>query len=516
MPDQPLLLELPEQPAPVHVVVKSEPGPKKYIPIDRQQMIMRAVDVENLISADHKARDIWELVGKLDLSGFEERIQSMEGKAGRSGWPPRLLVSIWVYGYSEQITSARELARSMEYEPGLCWLAGLAKINHHTLSDFRVGCKKELDELFTQVLVALEETNIISLDRVMHDGTKIRARAGASSFRREKTVEEKLARVKELVEQDPQVEASKQRERGQERARREQTERVEQALQQLEQIKSKCRTEQERERARVSVSEPEARIMKHGDNAFAPSYNVQVTTEARGGVIVGVDLTQKAEDSAALDPAMDEVKKNLGCEPKQVVADGGFTNQQTVEKMDARGIDFIGSLRDPKERSEAAMKSVGIDPNYAPHFFILQPETDTLCCPAGKQLRSVRQSRKGDRRYRQYQADGADCSRCEHQPRCCPKSRSEGRTVSRLEQEPEVMARFRSKMASEEAQTIYGQRGAVAEFPFAVLKERFGLRKFRVFGMSKARTEAVWACLTHNLMIWCRVLGAQTMVAQAA
>ena len=78
------------------------------------------------------------------------------------------------------------------------------------------------------------------------------------------------------------------------------------------------------------------------------------------------------------------------------------------------------------------------------------------------------------------------------------------------------MARFRSKMASEEAQTIYGQRGAVAEFPFAVLKERFGLRKFRVFGMSKARTEAVWACLTHNLMIWCRVLGAQTMVAQAA
>ena len=160
------------------------------------------------------------------------------------------------------------------------------------------------------------------------------------------------------------------------------------------------------------------------------------------------------------------------------------------------------------------MKSVGIDPQYAPHFFILQPDTDTLCCPAGKRLKYVRQSRKGDRLYRQYQADGVDCSRCAHQPRCCPKSPSQGRTVSRLAQEPEVMTRFRGKMASEEAQNIYKQRGAVAEFPFAVLKERFGLRKFRVFGMVKARTEVMWACLAHNLMIWKRVVQAQA--AQAA
>jgi transposase len=449
VPDQPLLLELPEQPAVEDPVGNSRgAAEKKYILIDRQQMTIRPVDVENLISADHKARAIWELIGKLDLSGFEQRTQSSEGQAGRAAWSPRLLISVWVYGYSEKISSARELARMMEYEPGLCWLAGLATINHHTLSDFRVGCRKELDELFQKLLVVLDEANIISLERVMHDGTKVRARAGASSFRREKTVEEKLAQAKELVEQDPQVDGSQQRQRAQQRARREQSECVEKALKQLRQIQRQCRTQQERERARVSVSEPEARIMKHGDHAYAPSYNVQVSTEARSGVIVGVDLTQKADDSAALDPAMEEVNRNLGRTPQQVVADGGYTNQQTVEKMAARNIDFIGSARDPKERSEAAMKSVGIDPQYAPHFFIFQPETDSLCCPAGKLLEYVRQSQKGDRRYRQYQADGADCSRCEHQLRCCPKSPSQGRTVSRLEQEPAVMARlpsFRSR-----------------------------------------------------------------------
>jgi hypothetical protein len=86
-------------------------------------------------------------------------------------------------------------------------------INHHTLSDIQVDCKQELDELFQQLLVSLDEANIISLERVMHDGTKIGARAGTSSFRREPTVQEKLARAKELVDQDPQVDGSKQRQR---------------------------------------------------------------------------------------------------------------------------------------------------------------------------------------------------------------------------------------------------------------------------------------------------------------
>ena len=87
--------------------------------------------------------------------------------------------------------------------------------------------------------------------------------------------------------------------------------------------------------------------------------------------------------------------------------------------------------------------------------------------------------------------------------------------VSRLESENEVVARFRSKMASEEAQQIYRQRGPVAEFPFAWIKDKFGMRKFRSFGIVKARTEAVWACLTHNAMIWHRLVWSYT-IPQAA
>jgi hypothetical protein len=266
------------------------------------------------------------------------------------------------------------------------------------------------------------------------------------------------------------------------------------------------------------VSDPEARLMKHGDNAIAPSYNVQVSTDAVAGVIVGVGVSQSAEDSHQLGPAMEEIRKNLGQEPKQVVADGGYTNRESIAEMEERKVDFIGSLPDAKERSEAAMKASGIDPKFAPHFFILQPESNTLECPAGNRMDYVGQSRKRGNHYRQYRAAGPDCVACQYQKQCCPRAPWKGRMVSLLEQEQVVVARFREKMAGQEAKQVYRQRGAVAEFPFACMKEKMGLRKFRGFGIKKARAEAMWACLTHNVMIWIRKVwpGRQEVAAAVA
>jgi hypothetical protein len=232
---------------------------------------------------------------------------------------------------------------------------------------------------------------------------------------------------------------------------------------------------------------------------------------------VGVQLTQSAEDSHQLVPAVDEVKKNLGRDPEQVVTDGGFTNRETIQQMEERGVDFIGSLADPKERAEAGVKAQGIDAKFAPHFFLLQPDSKTLQCPAGKQMQYVGQSRKRGNHYLQYRADGQDCLGCEYQKQCCPRTPEKGRMVSRLESEQAVVARFREKMSTPEAQAIYRQRAAVAEFPFAWIKEKFRLRKFRVLGMAKAGMEAMWACMTHNVMIWLRLSAAnpQTLLAAA-
>jgi transposase len=120
--------------------------------VNRQQMSWRAVDVEKLIGEDHPARAIWALVGRLDLRRFYEGIDSSAEQGGRPAFDPQLLISLWVYAYSQGIGSAREVARRCEFDPAFQWLTGLDEVNYHTLADFRVEKQKELDELFTQVV----------------------------------------------------------------------------------------------------------------------------------------------------------------------------------------------------------------------------------------------------------------------------------------------------------------------------------------------------------------------------
>jgi transposase len=124
----------------------------RYEAIDREQLSWRVVDVERLIGEEHPARAIWEFVGKLDLSGYSGEIRAVEGQAGRPAWDPRLLISLWVYAYSEGVGSARTIEELCEWEAGYQWLTGGRVVNAHTLSDFRVKHEQRLNELFVQVL----------------------------------------------------------------------------------------------------------------------------------------------------------------------------------------------------------------------------------------------------------------------------------------------------------------------------------------------------------------------------
>lgn len=512
---QPPLLEIPEQPLqPKPSVSKGRPKLKS---VNRQQITVRFIDLEVLIPADHKARAIWELVGRLKLSQFCESLRTAVGCAGRPAWDPHLLVSLWVYAYSEGISSAREIERLMEWEPAMQWLGGLETVNAHTLSSFRVEHQAALDELFAQLLTTLESAGLVSLQQVMHDGTKIQAQAGADSFRREKTLRQRLEEVRQVVKQmgEPAAEApAKDRQQAaRERADRERVARLERALEQMTELQAEQPTEKEKGEVRVSLTEPEARVMKHGDQAIMPSYNAQISTEASHKIIVGAHLSQCSSDAPSLLPAIEEVVRNLGQPPQQIVTDGGFTNRRNIVDSAARQIDLVGSLRDPQERSAAAMKALGIAPEFAPSAFRILADGERLECPAGCQLPRLRRNRKRGDLYQQYQARGADCRVCRYQAQCCPSKPEGGRTVSiRLEEQAEVAA-FRQKMETPEYKAIYRKRGEVAEFPNAWIKDKLGLWKFRVRGKVKAESELMWACLTYNIMQWVRLIGRQPATA---
>ncbi len=208
--------------------------------VNRQQMSWRAVDVERLVDEDHLARAIWTLIGRMDLGQFYQSIESSAEEGGRPAFDPQLLISLWVYAYSQGIGSAREVARRCEYDPAFQWLTGLQEVNYHTLADFRVEKQKELDELFTQVLAALSKEGLVTLDQVMQDGTKIRAQASPRSVHWENQIQTHVERARRRVAEmgDPRSEEASPREKqARARARRERQERLEKSLEELEKLR---------------------------------------------------------------------------------------------------------------------------------------------------------------------------------------------------------------------------------------------------------------------------------------
>ena len=102
-----------------------DPPLPRLASIDRSQLLLHTVDVERLIDEDHSARSIWHLVGRMNLSLYHAKIAALEGRAGRDHTAPQLLISLWLYPYSQGISSAREIARQCAFEPGFAWLCGL-------------------------------------------------------------------------------------------------------------------------------------------------------------------------------------------------------------------------------------------------------------------------------------------------------------------------------------------------------------------------------------------------------
>jgi transposase len=468
--------------------------------VNRQQLSWRAMDVEKLISEDHPARAIWTLVGRLDLSSFYRAIDSSAEEGGRPAFDPQLLISLWVYAYSQGIGSAREVARRCEYDPAFQWLTGLTEVNYHTLADFRVEKQQELDELFTQVLAALSKEGLITLEQVMQDGTKIKALASSRSFRQEETIREHLEQARQRVATmgDPRNdESSPKAKQAQARARREQQERLERALEELQKLQVRKDGRKPKRGPGVSTTDPQARVMKQSEEGFALSYNAQISADAAHGLIVGVAVTQAANDTGQLLPAVDQVEQRLNKRPQQMVADRGYTTRENIEEMTRREIDFLGAMR-------YVPRGANLPNRFPPNAFPYEPERDCCVCPEGKILQRQRQRKAGPGMiYHVFEARVEDCQACSRKLECCPDNKIHGRSVAHLEESPLVIA-FRKKMASEEAPK-YRRRGRIVEFCHAWIKSKLGLRQFHVRGLAKAQMEMLWACLPYNLQHWIRL-----------
>jgi len=321
-------------------------GPRRGRPrlrtANRTQIVFRAAPLDALIPDDHPARAVWDYVEGLDLSALYGRIKAVEHGPGRAPIDPRILMALWLYATIEGIGSARHLDKLCGAHAAFQWLVGDVAINYHTLSDFRTDHVELLDDMLTRGVAALMAEGLVDLNRVAQDGMRVRASAGAASFRRRPTLEEALAQAEAQVEalcaeleDDPA--ASDRREAGaRQRTARERAERVRAALGRLPELEARKKAG-ERDQARCSTTDADATVMKMGDGGFRPAYNVQFATDAGSQVITGVAVITSGSDAGQMAPMVEQVEERTGKVPPEWLVDGGFAQHDQIETVSAPG-----------------------------------------------------------------------------------------------------------------------------------------------------------------------------------
>jgi len=443
MHEQPLFEDLPP-------VVEPQPKPKTRRsqarvrrPV-RNQIEMVPRDLDESLAEDHPGRAIWTYLEQVDLEDFYGSIEAVEGEAGRPATDPQVLLAVWLLGTSEGVGSARRLARLCDQHDAYRWLRGGVPINYHMLADFRVAHRRALDELLTSILATLLSAGLVSLHRVAQDGLRVRASAGAASFRGKAGLDNALAQAQAQVRRlghainAPDMEVTRRQRAARERAARERQARVAEALAMLPEVqvvkqRQKYTLDQPRRarvsEPRVSTTDPEARVMHLPDGGFRPAYNVQLATDADSQLIVGVAISTRGTDQGEALPMAEQLAERTGQYPAEYLVDGGYVKRADITTLERRGASVYAPLRPPR----------------------------TL---------------------------------------------TSGRTAAtpRPDDSAEVIA-WRARMDTEAAKTIYRQRGATAECVNAHAR-RYGVLQFGVRGVDKVLSIMLLVAITHNLLRW--------------
>jgi transposase len=404
---------------------------------DREQMLMRPCSLDEMIADDHDARLVWQLVETWDLSRFLDAIRARGAMPGRSATDPKLLVALWLYAATQGVAGGRELARLCEQSDPYRWLRGTVPVNYHMLNDFRVAHAAALHDLLTQMLAVLIRGGLVTVGRIAQDGTRVRAGAGANSFKRRETIERALqqaqAHLEVIKRQAEQAEdATERRQAAEARAAQRKVDRMNRALEELakvEQAKAQQKAKPTKGKPpRASTTDPESRFLRMPDGGNRPAYNVQLAVDTESRAIVGVDVTNAGSDAGLAEPMRERIAEQTGEIVQEHLIDGGYVKLEDLDRAADTEPAVTLYMPVPRPRKE------GTDP---------------------------------------------------HQPK---------------KTDSDAVARWRQRMGTPEAKAIYKERASTIETVNAELKTERGLRPFRVRGVPKVRCVTLWCALAYNVM----------------
>jgi transposase len=422
-------------------------GDARVVVANRAQLSWDLINPDGWLSPDHRARLVVGFVETLDLTVLYDKIEAREGRVGRPAADPAVLFALWLLATMDGVGSARELDRLTRQDLAYRWVACGVPINYHGLSDFRVAHADVLDDLLTKTLAAFMAEGLFEADEIVVDGTKIKASAGKSSYKRALRLDEAEAKAKARVvalkaevDADPAA-SSRRTQAARARGLRQTQERIEKARAKLAEIEAEKAERAKRspkevagqKEARASLTDPQARRMRCADGAVRASYNVQIAATTDHGFVTALMATDRRNDSDLARPMVKQSEQRLGRPIKRVLADTGFAQ-----------VDDIAALSSRPE---------------APVGVYIHPPRDRTDVKPATLLRRQKQR----------------------------------------EREPQTIKDWRQRMTTSEAETIMKKRGRI-ERVNANFKNR-GFGTLLVRGLAKVQAIGLWHALAHNLTI---------------
>ena len=488
------------------------------------------------IAENDPVRIVDAVVEGLDLSGFKKLYR----ERGRCAYHPKMMLKVILYAYMNNIYSCRKIEKVIQRDIHYIWLASQERPDFVTINRFRNRVKKEINDIFTQVVLLLAERGFITLDVEYVDGTKIESKANKYTFVWRKSVEKNRARLQEkirvllgqiddVIAQDKAAEAEsveftpetlntlidelkdalaagpeladkEQRKRQREKKRR---------IKELEKHRDKLgeydgRLEQLGGRNSMSKTDPDATFMRMKEDAMnngqtKPGYNLQLSAENQ--FITDFALFPNPTDTLTLIPFFNSFLNRYGHLPPVAVADSGYGSEENYRFMDEAGMEAYVKYNRFHLEQRPRYKP---DPFHHDNFHY-NADGDYYVCPMGQHMTRVGTShsktasgyRSENARYRAQNCKGCPL-RC-----LCYKAKGDRRTIEVNHRLNQYKRKARELLTSEEGIRHRGRRCIEPEAVFGQMKSNMAYRRFRHFGKDKVTMDFAFFAIAFNIKKMC-------------
>jgi len=358
-------------------------------PMDRRQIALFAPSLDQNIGEGHPVRLVDEILRGLEWSEWESHYH---GAMGRPPIHPRVMASLILYGLTLGVRSSRKLQDACLNRLDFIWLGEGRQIDHSTFAEFRTRFGPQIRAMFRQLVRVAMEVGVVRLNQVAFDGTMVKADNGRYNTARIKEVEAALEKVDRQVQQMlDQAQEEDRRDAGlygaesspgklpRELADLKKRQRaLGEAMEALKAMEARRagRKDVSRKGPQVPLADVDARVLPNKDGGYAPNYVPILGVDGPSGLLVSAGLAAGNDEAGALVGAVEQIQKDLGRSPQQVLADGGFHTGPNLVGLEAQGIEAL-----IPERQRAA-ENPATDPGRA--VVEPQPQAGAVDAAAGE------------------------------------------------------------------------------------------------------------------------------------